>query len=167
MAEGLNKVLLLGNLGADPELRMTPGGQAVLKLRLATTESYLDRSNTRQERTEWHRVTIWGKRGEALGKILTKGDRLFVEGRIQTSSYEKNGEKRYSTDIIANNVILAGGRRGGAERGEEAPRGYGGGGGGGGGGGRAPAPEPHDAPGPVGGDDIGPDFGGGDDEIPF
>jgi len=165
MAEGLNKVLLLGNLGADPELRVTPGGQAVLKLRLATTESYLDRSNTRQERTEWHRITIWGKRGEALAKILSKGDRLFVEGRIQTSSYEKNGEKRYSTDIIANNVILAGGgRRGGAERGEDAPRSYGGGGGGGGGG-RGPASEPHEAP----AEDMGGggDFGGGDDEIPF
>jgi single-strand DNA-binding protein len=162
MAEGLNKVLLLGNLGADPELRVTPGGQAVLKLRLATTESYLDRSNTRQERTEWHRITIWGKRGEALAKILTKGDRIFIEGRIQTSSYEKNGEKRYSTDIVANNVILAGGRRGGAERGEDAPRSYGGGGGGGGG--RAPAQESHDMP---AGDDMGPDFGGGDDEIPF
>ena len=112
MAEGLNKVLLLGNLGADPELRVTPGGQAILKLRLATTESYLDRSNTRQERTEWHRITIWGKRGEALAKILTKGDRLFVEGRIQTSSYEKNGEKRYRTEVIASNVILSGGGRG-------------------------------------------------------
>ena len=63
MAEGLNKVLLLGNLGADPELRVTPGGQSVLKLRLATTESYLDKSNTRQERTEWHQITVWGKRG--------------------------------------------------------------------------------------------------------
>jgi len=165
MAEGLNKVLLLGNLGADPELRVTPGGQAVLKLRLATTESYLDRSNTRQERTEWHRITIWGKRGEALAKILTKGDRIFIEGRIQTSSYEKNGEKRYSTDIIANNVILAGGRRGGgvdsdqprssSSRGgpssrmqDEPSSGYG------------------DAPAPA--DDFGGgDGGGGDDEIPF
>ena len=78
MAEGLNKVLLLGNLGADPELRVTPGGQAVLKLRLATTETYLDRNNTRQERTEWHSVTVWGKRGEALAKFLKKGERLFV-----------------------------------------------------------------------------------------
>jgi single-strand DNA-binding protein len=113
MAEGLNKVLLLGNLGADPELRVTPGGQAILKLRLATTESYLDKNNTRQERTEWHRVTVWGKRGEALAKILTKGSNIFIEGRIQTSTYEKNGEKRYSTDIIANNIILTGRGRGG------------------------------------------------------
>lgn len=117
MAEGLNRVMLLGNLGADPELRVTPGGQAVLKLRLATNESYLDRNNVRQERTEWHRVTIWGRRAEALGKILQKGDSLFVEGRLQTSSYEKNGEKRYSTEVVANNVVLPGGRG----RGEGAP----------------------------------------------
>jgi single-strand DNA-binding protein len=118
MAEGLNRVLLLGNLGADPELRVTPGGQAVLKLRLATNETYLDRSNVRQERTEWHRVTVWGRRAEALGKILQKGDLLFVEGRIQTSSYEKNGEKRYSTEVVANNIVLPGSGRG---RGEGAP----------------------------------------------
>jgi single-strand DNA-binding protein len=118
MAEGLNRVMLLGNLGADPELRMTPGGQAVLKLRLATNETYLDRNNVRQERTEWHRVTVWGRRAEALGKILQKGDLLFVEGRLQTSSYDKNGEKRYSTEVVANNIVLPGSGRG---RGEGAP----------------------------------------------
>ena len=166
MAEGLNRVMLFGNLGADPELRVTPGGQAVLKLRLATNESYLDRNNVRQERTEWHRVTVWGRRAEALGKILQKGDSLFIEGRLQTSSYEKNGEKRYSTEVVANNVVLPGRGRGegAAREGREssAPRGGGGsrdretadvpfddmadGGGGGGGGGHA---------------------GGGDDDIPF
>ncbi len=118
MAEGLNRVMLLGHLGADPELRVTPGGQAVLKLRLATNETYLDRNNVRQERTEWHRVTVWGRRAEALGKILQKGDLLFVEGRLQTSSYEKNGEKRYSTEVVANNIVLPGSGRG---RGEGAP----------------------------------------------
>jgi single-strand DNA-binding protein len=117
MAEGLNRVMLLGNLGADPELRVTPGGQAILKLRLATNETYLDRNNVRQERTEWHRVTVWGRRAEALGKILQKGDSLFVDGRLQTSSYDKNGEKRYSTEVVANNVLLPGGRG----RGEGAP----------------------------------------------
>jgi single-strand DNA-binding protein len=125
MAEGLNRVMLLGNLGADPELRVTPGGQAVLKLRLATNESYLDRNNVRQERTEWHRVTVWGRRAEALGKILTKGDSLFIEGRLQTSSYEKNGEKRYSTEVVANNIVLPGRGRGegaGAPREGGAPR---------------------------------------------
>ncbi len=127
MAEGLNRVMLLGNLGADPELRVTPGGQAVLKLRLATNESYMDRNNVRQERTEWHRVTIWGRRAEALGKILQKGDSLFIEGRLQTSSYEKNGEKRYSTEVVANNIVLPGRGRGegagaGAPREGGAPR---------------------------------------------
>jgi len=166
MAEGLNRVMLLGNLGADPELKVTPGGQAVLKLRLATTETYLDRNNVRQERTEWHRITLWGKRGEALGKFLAKGDRIFVEGRLQTSSYEKNGEKRYSTEVVATNIILSGGGRG---RGEGAPAREGGG---------RPqreAAESHD-PGFDDFADAGPSAGaggggaaagGGDDDIPF
>ncbi len=178
MAEGLNKVMLLGNLGQDPELKMIAGGQAVLNLRLATTETYLDKNNTRQERTDWHTVTVWGKRAEALAKFLTKGSQIFVEGRIQTRSYEKNGEKRYATDIVANNIILTGRGRGG-EQGAEAGggRSYGGGGGGarpaGGapsGGGARPAPA-----GPAGGGGGAPvddeEFGGGgfesDDEIPF
>jgi single-strand DNA-binding protein len=167
MAEGLNRVILLGNLGADPELRVTPGGQAVLKLRLATNETYLDRNNVRQDRTEWHRVTVWGRRAEALGKILTKGDLLLVEGRLQTSSYEKNGEKRYSTEIVANNIVLPGSGRGrgeagtaGTREGGGAPRSQGGQAGG-----QAPAAPPFDdfgdAPGGGGG------AGGGDDDIPF
>ena len=178
MAEGLNKVMLLGNLGADPELKMTQGGQSVLKLRLATTETYLDKNQTRQERTEWHSVTLWGKRGEALAKFLTKGERIFVEGSLRTSSYEKNGEKRYSTEINASNIILAG-RGKGAGAGDEMGGGGGGferrpsgsGGGGGGGGNRdqgRPAPS---APPAASADDFG-DYsggggGGGDDEIPF
>lgn len=110
MAEGLNRVLLLGNLGSEPELRMTSGGQAVLKLRLATSETYLDRNKVKQERTEWHSVVVWGKRGEALSKILSKGSRIFVEGGLRTSSYDdKEGKKRYRTKIVANNVILSGG----------------------------------------------------------
>ena len=113
MAEGLNRVMLLGNLGADPELRMTSGGQAVLKLRLATSETYLDKNRQRQERTEWHNVVIWGKRAEALAKILTKGTRIFVEGGLRTSSYEdRDGNKRYRTEVIAQNVVLTG-KRGG------------------------------------------------------
>jgi single-strand DNA-binding protein len=161
MAEGLNRVMLLGNLGADPELRVTPGGQAVLKLRLATNESYMDRNNVRQERTEWHRVTIWGRRAEALGKILQKGDSLFIEGRLQTSSYEKNGEKRYSTEVVANNVVLPGRGRGegaGAERtGGAAPRREARGGG------AEAAEPPFDDFGPAGGGSSGPS----DDDIPF
>lgn len=110
MSDGLNKVMLLGNIGADPELRTTSGGQAVLKLRLATSESYLDASKNRQERTEWHSVVIWGKRGEALSKILSKGSRVFIEGGLRTTSYDdKEGHKRYRTEVVANNVILAGG----------------------------------------------------------
>lgn len=167
MAEGLNRVMLLGNLGADPELRVTPGGQAVLKLRLATNETYLDRNNVRQERTEWHRVTVWGRRAEALGKILTKGDLLFVEGRLQTSSYEKNGEKRYSTEVVANNIVLPGSGRG--ARGEGAAAREGGRG--------APRDASHQSHQPPPADDYdagssggGGDFGGAapaDDDIPF
>ena len=179
MAEGLNKVMLLGNLGQDPELRLTQGGQALLKLRIATTESYQDKSGQRQEKTEWHSVTLWGKRAEALAKFLTKGTTVFVEGSLRTDSYEKNGEKRYQTVVNASNIILAG-RRGGGEGGGEGGGGgggYGGGGrsggggyGSGGGGGRSAPTQQRQAP----AFDEGPgDFGGGgddfgnDDDIPF
>ena len=173
MAEGLNRVMLLGNLGADPELRHTQGGQSVLNLRLATTESYLDKDKVRRDRTDWHNVVIWGKRGEALAKILGKGSTLFIEGSIRSSSYEdKDGNKRYKTEIVANNVILTGGRGGGRAvvdeggGGFEAPAPRGGTGGGGGGGGRGPAPgrgpARDDAPPPA--DDFG---YGNDDDIPF
>jgi single-strand DNA-binding protein len=189
MAEGLNKVMLLGNLGQDPELKLTQGGQALLKLRIATTETYQDKSGQRQERTEWHSVTLWGKRAEALAKFLTKGTTVFVEGSLRTDSYEKNGEKRYQTVVNASNIILTG-RRGGGEGGGEGGGGYsrgggggygggsgggggyggggrpqGGGSGGGGGGRQAPAFDQG------GGDDFGNDdfggSGGGDDDIPF
>lgn len=165
MAEGLNKVMLLGNLGAEPELRMTQGGQAILKLRLATSETYLDKDNQRQERTEWHSITVWGKRGEGLAKILTKGSRIFVEGGLRTSSYDdKNGEKRYRTEVTATNIILAGGAGAGGAGESSGPRGGGGYGGGqrpsGGGGGQRQAAAPPPA------DDFGDGFGG-DDEIPF
>lgn len=134
--------MLLGNLGADPELRMTAGGQAVLNLRLATTETYLDKNKERQERTEWHTVTLWGKRGESLAKILHKGDRIFVEGGLRTSSWDdKDGNKRYKTEVVAQHVILNGkpvGARG-------AP---------------SDAAEPMAGPG-------GLKYGDGDDDIPF
>src|SRR3954468_3228027 len=129
MADGLNRVMLLGNLGADPELRFTQGGQAVLNMRLATTESYLDKDKVKRERTDWHNVVVWGKRGEALAKFLTKGSSIFVEGSLRTSSYDdREGNKRYKTEIVANNILLTGRGRGGGEEG-----GYEGGGGGGGG----------------------------------
>jgi single-strand DNA-binding protein len=146
MAEGLNRVILIGNLGQDPELRFTQSNQGVLSLRMATTESYFD-TNTkeRKEITEWHTVVVWGKRGEALNKILSKGSRIAVEGRLKTRSWDdKNGGgKRYATDVVANNVILLGGR------------GEGGRGGGG-----------HD-PGPAGSDDYGSSDAPADDDIPF
>lgn len=140
MAEGLNRVMLIGNLGQDPELRYTQGGQAVLNLRMATTESFMNRDRERQERTEWHTVVMWGKRGEALAKFLSKGSRLCVEGRLQTRSWEaKDGGKRYTTEIVATNVLMLGGRGGGGGYDEGppppsddyAPMGGGGGGGGG------------------------------------
>lgn len=113
----MNKVILLGNLGADPELRMTNGGQAVLKLRLATQERYQDRSGTTQERTEWHSVVVWGKRAEALGKLLSKGSRILVEGSLRTSSYEdRDGQKRYKTEVQAHNIELCGGGQRGSDR---------------------------------------------------
>src|SRR5947209_12402414 len=134
MAEGLNRVMLLGNLGADPELRFTQGGQAVLNMRLATTESYLDKDRVRKERTDWHNVVVWGKRGEALAKILTKGSSLFIEGSLRTSSYDdREGNKRYKTEVVANNVLLTGSGRGRGAGG--APDDMGGGAGGSGGGG--------------------------------
>lgn len=112
MAEGLNRVLLLGNLGADPELRNTSGGQVVLKMRLATATTFRGNDGTRRERTEWHSVIVWGRRAEALAKILTKGTRLFVEGEIRSSSYETSaGEKRHKTEIVASNILFAGAAR--------------------------------------------------------
>lgn len=117
MAEGLNRVMLMGNLGADPELKVTQGGTSVLKLRLATTENYMDKSGVKQSKTEWHSVVIWGKRGEALHKFLGKGSTVFIEGALRTSSYEdRDGVKRYKTEIVASNIILAG-RGGGGGRG--------------------------------------------------
>ena len=140
MAEGLNKVMLIGNLGRDPELRYTQGGQAVLNLRLATNESFQNRDGERQERTEWHGVIVWGKRGEALSKILSKGSQLCVEGRLQTRSWEdKQGQKRYMTEVVATNIILLGSRGGGGASqsydeppppSDDMPMGGGGGGGG-------------------------------------
>lgn len=117
MGEGLNRATLLGNLGADPELRFTQNGGAVLNFRICTNTRYKDRNDEWQDREEWHSVVVWGKRGEALEKILSKGSSVYIEGEIRTSSYEdKNGDKRYKTEIHANTVILAGGGNGGGRR---------------------------------------------------
>jgi single-strand DNA-binding protein len=112
MADGLNKCMLLGNLGADPELRVTSGGQSVLTLRLACSESYLDKNRVRQERVEWVQCVVWGRRAEALAKFLKKGSKIFVEGSLQTQSWEdREGVKRYRTQVVAHNVILGGGSK--------------------------------------------------------
>jgi single-strand DNA-binding protein len=173
MADGMNKTILIGNLGADPELKYTQGGQPVLKIRLATTESWFDKnSNERQSRTEWHTVIVWGKRGEALNKILSKGRTICVEGRITYRQWEdQEGRKCYATDIIANEIILLGGgeRRDGDQRngGRSHPDGAQRGGAPGGGRPKGSSGNDHDDFGA--GDDFG-DFGGGgfgDDDIPF
>lgn len=115
MSDGMNRVILLGNLGADPELRFTGGGQAVLNIRLATNKSWLDKDKVKRERTDWHNVVVWGARAEGLAKILTKGSTILVEGELRTSDFEKDGQKHYRTDVHALDVILAGGNRGGGE----------------------------------------------------
>lgn len=111
MSEGMNRVMLLGNLGDTPELRRTPNGAMVLEIRLATTVGYTDQGQ-RKERTDWHNVVIFGnKRAEALSRLLAKGSQIFVEGSLRTSSYEaSDGKKRYKTDVIASNVLICGGR---------------------------------------------------------
>jgi single-strand DNA-binding protein len=127
----VNKVILVGNLGRDAELRYTPGGAAVATLNMATTEVWNDKSGQRQEKTEWHRVVLWGKTAESLSEYLTKGKQIYIEGRLQTRQWDdKDGNKRYTTEIRSDRVVLlggggggrggpvsGGGERGGAERG--------------------------------------------------
>jgi single-strand DNA-binding protein len=144
MAGGVNKVILVGNLGNDPEMRHTPGGAGVCEFRLATNEAWTDKNNQRQERTEWHRIVVWGKKAEVCSKYLSKGRQVFVEGRLRTRTWDdKEGNKRYTTEVVANDVQFLGGAGGGGGRGG------------------------HDEPPPPS------DFGGGgdgpaaDDDIPF
>ena len=151
MAEGLNKWIGLGNLCADPELRTTQGGQAVLNMRMACNESYLDRNKQRQERAEFVNVVVWGRRAEALSKFLTKGTKLFVEGGLRTSNYEdRDGNKRYKTEVVASNVVLAGGGRGNRDARQSDDHG-----------------PPDDNRAPTGGYSDADYGGGGDDDIPF
>jgi single-strand DNA-binding protein len=108
---GVNKVILIGNLGANPELRYTAGQQAVANLRLATTERWTDKSGQRQEATEWHRVVVWGKQAEIAGQYLTKGRQVFVEGSIRTRQWQdQQGQKRFTTEIVARNIQMLGNR---------------------------------------------------------
>ncbi len=121
MAEGLNKVLLIGNLGQNPELRFTQSNQAVLSLRLATNERFKNRDGEWQDRTEWHTVVVWGRRAEGLAKVVSKGTHMYVEGRLQTRNYEdKQGQKRYFTEVVAREILLLG-KKGGGGPGDEYP----------------------------------------------
>jgi single-strand DNA-binding protein len=112
MAGGVNKVILIGNLGADPELRYTASGTAVTKFRIATSETFTDRQGTRQERTEWHRITAWGKLAEICGQYLSKGRQVYIEGRIRSDTWEQEGVKRYSYEIVADVMRMLGSGRG-------------------------------------------------------
>jgi single-strand DNA-binding protein len=117
----VNKVILVGNLGRDAELRFTPGGAAVATLSLATTEVWNDKGGQRQEKTEWHRVVLWGKQAETLNEYLVKGKQIYVEGRLQTREWnDKDGNKRYTTEIRGDRVVLLSGGGGGGQR-REAP----------------------------------------------
>src|SRR5262245_38231777 len=140
----VNKVILVGNLGRDAELRFTPAGAAVATLSMATTETWNDKAGQRQERTEWHRVVLWGKSAESLTEYLTKGKQIYVEGRLQTRQWDdKDGNKRYTTEIRGDRVVLLSG--GGGGRGAQMDRG------GDNMASRGPAPEPSE---PLTDDDI-------------
>ena len=116
MADGINRAILVGNLGRDPELRFTGGGQPVCTMRLATNEHWTDKDGQRQERTEWHSIVVWGRMGETCNEYLRKGSQVYVEGSIQTRQWEdRDGNKRYTTEIRAKEVLFLsdGGPRGG------------------------------------------------------
>jgi single-strand DNA-binding protein len=113
----VNKVILVGNLGRDAELRYTPSGAAVAKFSIATTEMWNDKAGQRQERTEWHNIDLWGKQAETLSEYLVKGKQVYVEGRLQTDEYtDKEGVKRKSTKVRCDRVVLLGGGGGGGRR---------------------------------------------------
>ena len=107
---GVNKVIIIGRLGADPELKTITSGQEVARLSVATSESWKDKQGEKQEKTEWHRIVVWGKLAELCGKYLAKGRQVYVEGRLQTRSWEdQQGQKKYATEIVAMNVQFLGG----------------------------------------------------------
>ena len=172
MSRGINKVILVGNLGADPETRYTTNGSAITSIRIATSESWKDKqTGEQQERTEWHRVKFFGRLAEIAGEYLKKGRQVYVEGSLRTDKYtDKDGVERYSTDIIANEMQMLGGA-GGGSGGEGG--GFGGGGGGGGGnsrdrGGERSAPSRGAPPSSAPRQSAPPaDSGFEDDDIPF
>ncbi|MBS0365154.1 MAG: single-stranded DNA-binding protein [Proteobacteria bacterium] len=166
MARGINKVILIGHLGADPETRAMPSGSTVANLRIATTESWRDKqSGEQQERTEWHRVALFGRVAEIAAEYLRKGSQVYIEGSLRTRKYQdKQGNERYSTEIVGNDMQMLGGRGGGGGGGAQ---------GGGAQGGGQGYPEEHAGGGaPRGGGAGGAGSGGGgsqdfDDDIPF
>jgi single-strand DNA-binding protein len=162
MARGVNKVILVGNLGADPETRAMPSGATVSNIRIATSESWKDRtSGEQQERTEWHRVVLFGRLGEIAAEYLKKGSQVYIEGSLRTRKWQdKQGQDRYSTEIVAAEMQMLGGRGGG----------MGGGMGAEGGGGRSesrPRDEYADAPAAGGASRGGGPAEDFDDDIPF
>jgi len=155
MARGVNKVILVGNLGADPETRSMPSGMTVTNIRIATSESWKDKaSGAQQERTEWHNIALFGRLGEIAAEYLRKGSQVYVEGKLRTRKWQdKQGNDRYTTEIIADNMQMLGGRAGGGAMGAAAERG---------GSTSAPPRDDYDqSPAPAGGKE---DF---DDDIPF
>lgn len=123
MAGGVNKVILIGNLGVDPELRYTPQGTAVANFRLATNESWTDKNGQKQDRTEWHRIVVWGKLAELCGEYLQKGRQVYLEGKLQTREWtDKENRKNYTTEIVANQVVFLQGGAQGAGAGPGRPR---------------------------------------------
>ena len=162
MARGVNKVILLGNLGADPETRYTASGSAVTNIRMATTDTWRDKqSGEQQERTEWHRIVFFGRLAEIAAEYLRKGSQCYVEGRIQTRKWQgQDGQDRYTTEVVANEMQLLGGRGGGSGGGAAPVRGRDEGSGSAwpAGGSSAGAPSPASRSGPS--DDF-------DDDIPF
>ncbi len=155
MARGVNKVILVGNLGADPETRSMPSGMTVTNIRIATSESWKDKaSGAQQERTEWHNIALFGRLGEIAAEYLRKGSQVYVEGKLRTRKWQdKQGNDRFTTEIIADNMQMLGGRAGGAAMGAAGDRAGSAG---------APPREDYDqSPAPAGGKE---DF---DDDIPF
>ena len=172
MARGINKVILIGNLGADPETRAMPSGMTVANINVATSENWKDKqSGENKERTEWHKVAMFGRLGEIAAEYLKKGSKVYIEGSLRTrKSQDKSGNDRYTTEIIANEMQMLDSRGGGGMGGGGVGGGdFGGGGGGGrrgGGGGGSPPPDDFDQGGPPAGgsSDKGGEF---DDDIPF
>lgn len=153
MSAGLNRVTIIGNLGQKPELKYIPSGQPVCNFSVAVNEQWKSKDGEKQERTEWFRVQAWGKLGENCAQYLDKGRQVYIEGRLQTREYEKDGEKKYSTELVASEVkFLGGGKGDGESRAPSKPSG------GGYGSGKKPSA-------PSGDPDFGPP--GGDDDIPF